>query len=318
MSMNWSLLSLGKARAKGVLTAVVVHHDGVALAQIDTAAARPRLQHALFRSADKTQIVPVLNALARQHALAKVPCQTVMPLGSYSLLLIEAPEVPPDELRAAVRWRIRELIDFHVDDAVLDVFDAPASGARGTKTHLYVVVSRSNDVQQLADRLQDAGVGLSVIDIPELALRNVAAQLPEDAQGVALLYFGAQRGLIALCRNQTLYLARTLDIGQDRIQEAVTDGQTAGLFDALALEVQRSLDYYDRTFQQAPIAHLVIAPLSEPVPELVEGLRTNLGLQTRMLDLTEVVDGADKLSPREAGRCLLAIGAALRSESKTL
>jgi len=52
----------------------------------------------------------------------------------------------------------RELIDFHVDDAVLDVFDAPASGARTTQTHLYVVVSRSNDVKQLADQLQDAGI----------------------------------------------------------------------------------------------------------------------------------------------------------------
>lgn len=318
MAMNWSLLAFGKARAKGERTAVVVHGDGVAVAQVDITGARPRLRHAQFRAAAAAQTDTALSAIARQHALGKADCHTVMPVGSYSLLLIEAPEVPPDELRAAVRWRIRELIDFHIDDAVLDVFDAPASGARGTKTHLYVVVSRSNDVKQLADRLQDAGVGLSVIDIPELALRNIAAQLPEDAQGVALLYFGAQRGLIALCRNQMLYLARTLDIGQARIQEAVTDGQTAGLFDALALEVQRSLDYYDRHFQQAPITHLVIAPLSESVPELVESLRANLGLQARMLDLAEVVDGADTLAPGDASRCLLAIGAALRTESKTL
>lgn len=316
--MNWSLLSFGKARAKGERTAIVVHDDGVAVAQVDTTAARPRLRHAHFRAAGEAQLNDALGTLARQYSLSKADCHTVMPLGSYSLLLIEAPEVPAPELRAAVRWRIRELIDFHVDDAVLDVFDAPASGARGTKTHLYVVVSRSNDVKQLADRLQDAGIGLGVIDIPELALRNIAAQLPEDSQGVALLYFGAQRGVIALCRNQTLYLARTLDIGQARIQEAATDGQTAALFDSLALEVQRSLDYYDRTFQQAPITHLVIAPFSEPLPELVDSLRGNLGLQARMLDLAEIVDGADKLTSSDASRCLLAIGAALRSESKAL
>lgn len=316
--MNWSFLHFGTARAKGEHTSVVVHGDGVAVARIDNTGPRPRLRHAQFHAADEAQLDAVLGTLARQHTLGKAACHTVMPVGSYSLLLIEAPEVPANELRAAVRWRIRELIDFHVDDAVLDVFDAPASGARGTKTHLYVVVSRGNDVKQLADRLQDAGIDLSVIDIPELALRNVAAQLPEDAQGVALLYFGAQRGLIALCRNQTLYLARTLDIGQTRLQEAVADGQTAALFDALALEVQRSMDYYDRHFQQAPITHLVIAPLNEPLPELVDGLRANLGLQTRMLDLAEIVDGADKLAPADASRCLLAIGAALRSESKAL
>ena len=316
--MNWSLLSFGKARAKGANTAIVVDEGGVAVAQVDSGAARPRLRYAQHHAADEAQLTETLQRLARQHALGKAGCHTVMPLGGYSLLLIEAPEVPASELRAAVRWRIRELIDFHIDDAVLDVFDAPASGARGTKTHLYVVVSRGSDVKQLADRLQDAGVGLSVIDIPELALRNIAAQLPEDAQGVALLYFGEQRGLIALCRNQTLYLARTLSIGQARLQEAVTDGQTAGLFDSLALEVQRSLDYYDRHFQQAPITQLVVAPLDEPLPELIDGLHGNLGLQTRSLALNEIVDGADALPQRDASGCLLAIGAALLSETKTL
>ncbi|MBI5463271.1 MAG: hypothetical protein HY941_13885 [Gammaproteobacteria bacterium] len=316
--MNLSFLSFGKARAQGVRTAVVVHSDGVALAQIDGSKTRPRLQSCQFRAGGEAQTADTLASLGKQFGLAKAACHTVMPLGSYSLLLIEAPEVPANELRAAVRWRIRELIDFHIDDAVLDVFDAPASGARTTQTHLYVVVSRSNDVKQLADRLQDAGIGLGVIDIPELALRNVAAQLPEDAQGVALLYFGAERGLIALCRNQTLYLARTLDIGQTRLQEAAADGQTEALFDALALEVQRSLDYYDRTFQQAPIGNLLIAPLAEPIPGLVEGLRANLGLQARLLELGEVVDGAEKIPADQAAQCLLAIGTALRSESKTL
>lgn len=316
--MNWSFLSFGKARAQGVRTAVVVEGDGVALAQVDTTKARPHLHSCQFRAADDAQLADTLAALGKQYALGKAACHTVMPLGSYSLLLIEAPEVPANELRAAVRWRIRELIDFHVDDAVLDVFDAPASGARATRTHLYVVVSRGNDVKQLADRLQDAGIGLAVIDIPELALRNIAARLPEDTHGVALLYFGAERGLIALCRNQTLYLARTLDIGEQRLREAAADGQTEAVFDTLALEVQRSLDYYDRTFQQAPIGHLLVAPLAAPIPGLVEGLHANLGLHARALELGEVVDGAEKFPAEQAARCLLAIGAALRSESKTL
>ncbi len=241
-----------------------------------------------------------------------------MGLGSYHLLLIEAPEVPADELRAAVRWRIRDLIDFHVDDAVLDVFDAPAGGARGAQTHLYVVVCRSNDVKTLADSLLDAGIGLNVIDIPELALRNLAASLPEDEQGMAILYFGPERGLIALCRNRTLYLARTLDIGQNRVLEALADGHTEALFDSLALEMQRSLDYYDRHFQQAPISSVLVAPLGAPVPGLTDNLQTNLGIQTRMLDLAEIVDGAEAVPPEQAGQCMLAVGAALRSESKTL
>lgn len=296
-------------------TAVCIEPAGVSFAEVRWAHGRPQLIACEFQPTPSNDTDAALQQAAKRAGARD--CATVMPLGSYSLLLIEAPEVPAPELRAAVRWRIRDLIDFHIDDAVLDVFDAPASGARG-QTHLYVVVSRSSEVKTLADRLQDAGIKLGVIDIPELALRNIAARLPEDEQGVALLYFGAQRGVIALCRNQTLYLARTLEMGSERLCEAAADGHTEALFDTLALEVQRSLDYYDRHFQQAPISHLVIAPLGEPLPGLVESLRGNIGLNVRMLELAEAVDGAEKVAPEQAGACLLALGAALRRESKTL
>ena len=298
-------------------TAVCLDAAGVALAEVRRTQDKPRLLECSFQPATAEESVVTLQRLARSARLGSRDCAPVMPLGSYHLLSIEAPEVPANELRAAVRWRIRDLIDFHVDDAVLDVFDAPASAARG-QTSLYVVVSRSSEVKTLADRLQDAGVNLSVIDIPELALRNIAAQLPEDAQGVAMLYFGAQQGVIALCRNSTLYLARTLDLGEERLQAASVDGQTEALFDALGLEVQRSLDYYDRTFQQAPITHLLVMPLSEPLPGLIDSLRSNVGLQARMLGLGELVEGGDEVPQEQARQCLLAIGAALRDERKTL
>lgn len=312
--MKWPALPFSKSRSRTCKTGVVINAEQLVLAQVDQA---PGVRATLGFCHLEANATNHLSKLTRQYDLGNQECHTVMPMGSYHLLLIEAPEVPTNELRAAVRWRIRELIDFHVDDAVLDVFDAPASGARG-QTHLYVVVSRSADVKQLADQLQDAGINLSVIDIPELALRNLAAQLPEDEQGVAMLHFGAQRGLMALCRHRTLYLARTLDLGLKRLREAVTDGQIEALFDALALEVQRSLDYYDRQFQQAPITHLLITPLAEPLTGLVESLSGSIGLKVRMLDLAEVVGGADKIPPEQVGECVLAVGAALRSESKTL
>ncbi len=312
--MKWPALPFGKSHSQTCKTGTVIDAGKIVLAQVDQPnGARGKLRFCHIEASDANQ----LSKLARQYDLSHQECHTVMPLGSYHLLLIESPEVPAPELRAAVRWRIRELIDFHVDDAVLDVFDAPASSARG-KTHLYVVVSRSADVKQLADSLQDAGINLSVIDIPELALRNLAAQLPEDEQGVAMLYFGAQRGLMALCRNRTLYLARTLDLGLERLREAITNGHTEALFDGLALEVQRSLDYYDRHFQQAPITHLLITPLAEPLPGLIESLSNSIGLKVRMLELSEIVDGADKVPADQIGESVLAIGAALRSESKTL
>jgi hypothetical protein len=49
-----------------------------------------------------------------------------------------------------------------------------------------------------------------VIDIPELALRNLAAQLPEAADGLILLWLNAQSAQLLVIKQSTLYLARTV------------------------------------------------------------------------------------------------------------
>jgi len=69
--MNWSFLSFGKSRARGMQSAVVVRSDGVALAQVDTTAARPRLQHCQFHAASKDQLAETLSKLGRQQNLAR-------------------------------------------------------------------------------------------------------------------------------------------------------------------------------------------------------------------------------------------------------
>ncbi|MDT8386982.1 MAG: hypothetical protein RQ736_05675 [Thiogranum sp.] len=253
-----------------------------------------------------------IQQLTSGHGLGKSRCSTVLNMADYQLMMVEAPEVPQAELRAAIRWRIRDLIDFHIDDAVLDVFDSPASGARAVQEHLYVVVSKTSTVNERTELLQKAGVDLEIIDIPELALRNIAAGLEQDARGQALLYFEADRGLITLTRDGELFLARGMEVGYRQLQD-----QSVSV-DRLALELQRSMDYYDRHFQQAPIATISLCPLIEPVPGLAEQLEEQTGITVKQFSVADIVEIAEPLSDTETARCLLAIGAALRTEPTQL
>lgn len=268
----------------------------------------------------------VLEELARAHALDTTPCSIVVDPGVYSLLLLEAPEVPPEEMRAAVRWRIQDLIDFHIDDAVVDVFDVPRSQGAGRPQMMYVVAARVPQVRESTELVQDADLDLAVVDVPELAQRNIAAQLPEDASGVALLYLSTRSGLITLTRQATLYLARRIETGLGALQlspafgggEAESSTDTHGWLDALAVEVQRSLDYYESNFSQPPIVNLVIAPLEKPIPGMVEYLASQLGINVRALDLHSVVDCHRPLDTALQARCFSLIGGALRAEERTL
>ncbi len=251
------------------------------------------------------------RAVAETH-LNKTACSTLLEPDDYQLLMVEAPEVPSTELKAAIRWRVRDLIDFHIDDAVLDVFDVPPSGARGVQEHLYTVVARSTLVKEKAEAMHNAGASLEFIDIPELALRNIAARIEADTSGQATLYFGADRGLLTLTRESTLYLARGLDIGFTQLQES------PDLVERLALELQRSMDYYDRHFQQAPINAITLCPLPVRLPFLAEQLAEQTGIAVHELKLDELVEHNIPIDHELFAQCLLAIGSALRTDSTSL
>jgi MSHA biogenesis protein MshI len=314
---------MGKNKKQSV-AAVIPSDAGITVATLTPGTDKPQLKLCDFTPwQEGMEHEKLLAQKAREFSLAKHDCTTLMGLGEYSVLSIDAPDVPPAELRAAVRWQVKDLIDFHIDDAIIDVFDAPTSGAHGQLNKLYVVVSRTSTVRERVDQLQDAEANLTTIDIPELVLRNIMSYLPENEAGVAMVYLTRDRGLVVVARQSTLYFARTLDIGYRYLNQGVSDGSELSLesnaaFDQLVLEVQRSLDYYDRYFAQPPVAGLVLAPTEEPVPGLDEYINQALGLSVRHLDLAEIVDCESPLSVAEQAHCLPAIGAALRQEQVSL
>lgn len=314
---------IGKNKKQSV-AAVVPDAEGIAVAAVSFDEEKPRLNMCDFSPwAEGADHQKQLIQKAKEFSLAKHACTTVMGLGEYSVLSVDAPDVPPTELRAAVRWQVKDLIDFHIDDAVIDVFDAPASGASGQQDKLYVVATKTSAVQGRVDQLHDAEVNLTTIDIPEMVLRNIISRLPENEAGVAMIYLTRERGLVVLARQSTLYFARTLDMGFEYLNQGVSDGGGLSLennaaFDRLVLEVQRSLDYYDRYFSQPPVAGLVLAPTEMPIPGLAEYLNSTLGLPARHLDLSEIVDCDTALSEAQQAHCLAAIGAALRQEQTSL
>ena len=262
-----------------------------------------------------------LARLAGRHRLARLPVHLLVAEEDYSLLLVEAPGVPDEELRAAVRWRLRDLVDFDLEDAVIDLFDLPEHKARGRPRNLYVVAARTGAVSAKVQAARAAGLALHVVDVPELAQRNIAAELPEDATGVALLALDADSGLVTLTRRGTLFLARRLELGLDALGETPPaaageepQGRTRDWLDALAVQLQRSLDFYENTYAQTPVGDLVLAPCVREVPGMADYLAMQLGVRVRELDLNELVDAATPLGLELQARCFGAIGAALRHQ----
>lgn len=269
---------------------------------------------AVDRPANDDSWLHQLEQQASGIGLGRTRVTSVLPHGAYQLVLVEVPDVPADEVKSAVRWKIKDLLDFPVDEAVIELFEMPEQSSATKKSKAYAVASRRSRVQEHIELLHDTGLALDVIDIPELCTRNIATRLPQDADGVAFLHFADSHGTLTVTRQGVLYLIRQIENGLTAMRGASRDEfARTELVSKFVLETQRSLDYYESHFNYGSVTELVLAPGSN-IGGLADSLHEELGLTISSLDLNGMFETRTELSTAEQSDCLLAIGAALRNE----
>ena len=258
-----------------------------------------------------------LGRLRRKFGLKGANCVTLITEGDYQLQVLDAPEVPEEELRDAVRWRLKDVLDFPAEAATVDVFAVPGDPNAPTRARsVYAVAARNELIAERMSAFYEAKLLLDVIDIPEMAQRNVAALYETPGRALALLHLSPEKGLLTFTAEGELHLARGIDIGLEQLRIATGDLRQQ-LLDRLVLEVQRSLDYFDRQFSYLTLSKLMLAPLPEDA-ELQTYFSENLYVTVEELQLQDALDisGVPELasSAAQADR-FMAIGAALRQES---
>jgi MSHA biogenesis protein MshI len=275
----------------------------------------PVLERCELLPLDATVTPEATAGALRAAELPKLPLSTVLGDDDYQLALVETPDVPPAELRAAMRWRLKDTIDFRVEDAVIDVFDIPDQNRGGQGRMMYAVAARRSAVERHTQTLSEQSA-FDVIDVPELCLRNLAALLPAAGAGVALLNLGQKSANIVLVRGKTFYLARHVDFlaTKRRSDAGDSDEVDAG---GVVLELQRSLDYYERHFDQPPITRIAVSPAGPRATALAADLARETGLEVTTLDLNQLLACPHPIDAGVQASCLLAVGAALRDQSRS-
>jgi MSHA biogenesis protein MshI len=304
-----------KTKKSGCWIAIVPQRDGFAVANVAYAGAdRPVVESAAFFPGEGN--AEVLERIGRETRAAAHHCTTLLGVGEYQLLSVEAPNVPGDELKTAVRWRLKDMLDFPVNDATIDVLRIPTDphAASRAQQMIFVVAARNSILAPRQQMFSTAKVGLGVVDIPEMAQRNIAALLEPEGRGLAVLSFDADGALLTVTHGGELYLARRIDIPLDVLSDPDHDRRHQG-FDRITLELQRSLDNFERQFSFISISRLLLAPNS--IEGLDAYLSSNLYTPVDSLDLGHVfdLDRVPELADKsQQQRFFTALGAGLRRE----
>jgi MSHA biogenesis protein MshI len=235
---------VGIAQDGAVLLAVEVSH----------AAERPAVQW--VGRVDASGFSQGLQTLNRQRRLHGAKLVGLLPPDAARLVAIPAPDVPRSEWVDALRWSLRDHVDFEVDDALIDVLEVPeATQLRQSRPTLTVVLPRDRFVQLQTD-VDDAGLHWSALDTAETALRNISALGEEEGKAHALLAFGETHSLLVITYQGELVMARQIEV-QGAAMTSSNDAREGALSRA-SLEVLRTIDTFERVHSEVSLQGLSV------------------------------------------------------------
>jgi MSHA biogenesis protein MshI len=306
-------------KTDGWLT-VTFLRDGICAGRVQRVRdAKAIVEVAAFYPADTSFSPEALDRLNKDLKAGGYYCGTMLGGGEYQMLTVDAPNVPQDELKTAVRWRLKDMLDFHIDDATIDVLDIPVDSSAASRGHsMFAIAARNAVIQSRQTLFSEAKLDLTVIDIPEMAQRNISALLETDSRGLAMLSFDADGGLLTITYKGELYLSRRIDVTLENLLERDSMRQQIH-FDKITLELQRSLDHFDRQFSFVNVLKLLLAPTG--AEGLHEHLTANLYMPVEAMALEDVFDLGKVPELQDVAqqrRFFLPLGAALRHEEVRL
>ncbi|MEE4245302.1 MAG: hypothetical protein V2I33_07810, partial [Kangiellaceae bacterium] len=191
--MSWLSARFGKSRQRiglqldgNVLSYGLVHFNDE----------QPRLERLGTAETDSKAPADSIKRILAKAGLTSGEAHWLLPMDQYRLLTVERPAVPDSEMADAIKWQIKEQIDFDVADTVLDYFAYPEHLPGPSR--LYVVVAHRAAIQQVITISEACGLQLESIGISELAIGQLCLPLLNADQNIA--YIGeSPRGIVLNC-----------------------------------------------------------------------------------------------------------------------
>ena len=302
------------ARRKPGWMAILPQGDWVTLAHVVCEPnSKPEIR-ALDSFAVDTGLADALQRLRTTRQLKSYACTSLLGNGEYSITQLDAPQVPVEERKEALRWALKETVNYPLESACIEVLESGSEGgSAGRPAGVLVVSAAEQAVLSRVASFEAARVPLDALDVPELAQRNVAALLEDENRGLAFLRIDESGLLLTLTFRGELVAVRRGETTSLQLNDPDEDVR-ARVKERLVLELQRSLDNFDRQYSHVPISKVALATYPH-VENLAAELGENTYIPVREMDLMPVLDFPavpELRDPLCQAKNLLAIGAALR------
>ena len=227
-----------------------------------------------------------LGAVSQLVAKDELAANThlVLTASQYQIVQVDKPSVPEAELIAALKWQVKDLVTIPPEDIVLDYFAGPVLA--GGVEKINVVCAKKSELASFVEKFDEHGFQIKSIITEEFAFANLV-EVKEQAT-LMLCQQANEEVVILIVKDGNIYFHRRLR-GFAQLGMKSPEELGFGAIDSLSLEIQRSMDYFERQLKQPPIQEIKLVLPIKTEQYLANRLAENTTASVEVLTLPSPV-----------------------------
>lgn len=240
-------------------------------------------QYRSFATPSVEQITEALLHDIEQFDLIGHKAHLILVPGQYQLLLIDALNVPEAEMGKALRWHLKGLSDYALDDVLIDAFIVPSQHVDIPKK-AFVALTPLSLFKQKQQLFEQAFIDIEHVGIAEFAIRNMLMKIfpkkkERSAAPMIVINFDDVFQRLYLIYADQFYLIRELLMSVESEEQQKIDIAT------VIKEVKRSIDYCINQLYLTEPTKLFFVPTPALDQDLLNTIAAETALDIVMMDL---------------------------------
>ena len=224
---------------------------------------------------------------------------------------ISLPTMTSEELDEQIQWEAEQYIPFDINDVNIDFQILGQDEHDPSKMNVLLVASKKDIVNDYVSVFNETGVKLSVIDVDAFAVQNAFEMnydvFPEEV--IALVNIGANIINLNVVKDGASLFTRDVQLGgsvytdeiqkqfsisSDQAEKMKISGEApdpaklqdivSRLNETLALEMRRSLDFYNSSASEGKIGKVLLSGGGAKIARLPDAVGQRLGVPVEILN----------------------------------
>ena len=224
------------------------------------------------------QLHELLNQVIVEQSLVGSNTVLIIPPDKVESVQIDMTELPVADVQASLPWKLKDLVSIPPQDMICDYIEMDIQPL-GQQPKAQIMATSRQYIESIIAPFHQHKVAIAGITTEQFVLARM--QSIENAAQLIYVQHRDMAGILLILKNQKICFARKIR-GTDAVINMTPEQVKEYGADMIAIEIQRSIDYYESQLKQPPIKDVLIAFPGDNEDLIQDILNVNLPVKTSL------------------------------------